>query len=150
MITTARTDASSFSTDQSSVSAQVTPIKNSITSIVNSVTDVDSKLDTPLNGVEAAGSNGNIGLQAFYGVFIGFSFFALLGVLLTACCDKYGCRHLMYFSCVFLFIAGLVGFLIVTIISILLPPVTWGCSYFDTTLASEAGFTGTFLDIQQT
>ena len=82
-----------------------------------------------------------MGLQAFYGVFIGFGFFALLGALLTACCDKYGCRYLMYFSCVFLFIVGLIGFLIATIISLIIPATTWGCSFLDVTLASDAGFT---------
>ena len=147
MITDSRSQASSFSSTYTSVSAQVSSIQSSITSIVNSITDVDKQLGTSLTSMDTAGDNGNIGLQAFYGVFIAFSFFALLGVLLTACCDKYGCRHLMYFSCFFLFIAGLVGFLVVTVLSIALPVVTWGCSYLDTTLASETGFKGINNDI---
>ena len=43
----------------------------------------------------------------------------LLGALLTACCNKYGCRHLMYFSCLFLFLGALIGFFIAVIFSII-------------------------------
>ena len=115
---------------------------------MSSISSVDSNLESPLKNFETAGDNGNLGLQAFYGVFIGFSFFALLGVLLTVCCDKYGCRHLMYFSCVFLFIVGLVGFILVSFISVAIPVITWGCSYLDVTLASETGFKGTHISTQ--
>ena len=139
-ITNLRSNASSFNTDFGSVSGQVTSIQTTITSIVNSIVKIDNSLESPLKLTQSGGNNGNMGLQAFYGVFIGFGFFALLGALLTVCCDKYGCRHLMYFSCVFLFIAGLVGFLLVTLISVVIPAATWGCSFMDVTLGSSAGF----------
>jgi uncharacterized protein YukE len=142
-ITQMRTDAASFSSTWNSVGAAVSSIQSQISSITSSITSVDSNLEGALGNVKKAGDNGNVGLQAFYGVFIGFGFFALLGTLLTACCDKYGCRYLMYFSCFFLFIAGLIGFFIAVLISIFIPAVTWGCSFLDVTLASQAGFNGT-------
>jgi hypothetical protein len=89
------------------------------------------------------GQIGNMGLQAFYGVFIGFASLALLGTLLTACCDKYGCRHLVYFSCLIMFLVGLIGALLLTIFAIMIPAFTRGCSYLDVTLGSQAGFTAT-------
>ena len=98
--------------------------------------------------MKKVGDNGNMALQAFYGVFIGFSFFALLGALLTACCDKYGCRHLMYFSCLFLFLVGFLGFFISFILSIIIPPATWGCSWFDVAVTNAAGFQGIHALIQ--
>ena len=136
IISDTRTSASSFSSTFASVNGQVASIKSSIDGIVSSVSNVDTNLGNSLGNIQTAGDNGNMGLQAFYGIFIGFSFFALLGVLLTACCDKYGCRHLMYFSCIFLFIAGFIGFFVAFLLSIFLPAMTWGCSYLDTTLAS--------------
>ena len=140
-ITTLRTDAAAFSSTIATVSGQISSIQSSITSIANSITNVDNSLQSPLKLTQTAGDNGNMALQAFYGVFIGFGFFALLGALLTACCDKYGCRYLMYFSCVFLFVVGLIGFLIATVLSVVIPAATWGCSFMDVTLASESGFT---------
>lgn len=83
-----------------------------------------------------------MGIQVFFGVVIGFSCLALLGALLTVCCDKYGCRHLMYFSCLFLFIGALVGFFISTLFSVLVPFFTWTCSYLDYTILSSANFQG--------
>lgn len=90
--------------------------------------------------MKTGGDNGNMGLQAYYGVMIGFSFFALLGGLLTVCCDKYGCRHLMYFSCVVLFVATLIGFFLATIFSVIVPAMTWGCDFIDVSLSSDANF----------
>eukprot|EP00178_Gracilaria_changii_P006847 TRINITY_DN22220_c0_g1_i1.p1 TRINITY_DN22220_c0_g1~~TRINITY_DN22220_c0_g1_i1.p1 ORF type:complete len:294 (-),score=9.45 TRINITY_DN22220_c0_g1_i1:1071-1952(-) len=135
-ITNIRSNASSYSTSFASISTQLTNIQNSVTSIADSIKSVDSSLESSLKIGQTAGDNANMGLQAFYGVFIGFGFFALLGALLTACCDKYGCRYLMYFSCVFLFIAALIGFLVSTFLSVAVPATTWGCSFLDVTIAS--------------
>lgn len=143
-ISDARSEATSFSGSFGTVSGQMANIQSNITTIVNSIQDVDKMVGSPLKLVKTAGDNGNMGLQAFYGVMIGFSFFTLLGALLTACCDKYKCRYLMYFSCIFLFLAGLIGFLLSTIFSAIIPPMTWGCSFIEVSLGTQAGFTGTF------
>ena len=111
---------------------------------------MDSSIGGPLGMLGNVGQNGNMGLQAFYGVFIGFASLALLGTLLTACCDKYGCRHLIYFSCLIMFLVGLIGALLSTLFSFLIPAFTWGCSYLDTTIASQAGFTSRHIFMQLT
>lgn len=139
-ISDTRSQAASFNSDWISFGTEITNVQNAINSIVTSVSDINNMLKSGLSMVKHTGNNGNMGLQAYYGVLIGFSFFALLGVLLTACCDKYGCRHLMYFSCIFLFLAGFIGFLLSTIFSVLLPPITWGCSFLDVALESDSGF----------
>lgn len=143
-ISDARSEASSFSGSLPTVSGQMANIQSNISTIVNSIQDVDKMVGSPLKLVKTAGDNGNMGLMAFYGVMIGFSFFTLLGALLTACCDKYKCRYLMYFSCIFLFLAGLIGFLLSTIFSAIIPPMTWGCSFIEVSLGTQAGFTSTF------
>lgn len=139
-ISDTRSQATNFNSDWSSFGTEITNVQSAINSIVTSVSDINNMLKSGLSMVKLTGNNGNMGLQAYYGVLIGFSFFALLGVLLTACCDKYGCRHLMYFSCIFLFLAGFIGFFLSTIFSVLLPPITWGCSYLDVALGSDSGF----------
>jgi len=144
-IDTAKSGASSFNSTYSSISGALSGIQSSIGSITSSINNVDNSLGGPLGSVNSAGTKGNMGLQAFYGVFIAFGFLGLLGTLLTVCCDKYGCRHLIYFSCLILFIIGLLGALLSTIFSILVPVLTWGCSFMDTTLATQAGFTGTIV-----
>lgn len=93
---------------------------------------------------------GEMGLQAFFGFMIGFSFLALLGGLLTACCNKYGCRHLMYFACIFLMLAGFIAFLFSVMLSIFVPIFTWTCSYIDVTISTSSGFTSTIYYIQPT
>lgn len=147
-ISDTRSSGSTFSTSFGSVNTEIPNIQDNINTIVDSLDKVDKNLNSPLKLFKTAGSNGNMGLQAFYGVLIGFSFFALLGTLLTVCCDKYKCRYLMYFSCIFLFIAGLLSFLLSSFFSMFIPPITWGCSFLDVALSSKSGFTGNTLVIQ--
>jgi hypothetical protein len=141
MIFNARSNATSFSGSYGGISAALSSVQSSVSSIATSMTNVDSSMSNVLSYVNKAGTNGNMGLQIFYGVLIGFSTLGLLGALLTVCCDKYGCRHLIYFSCFVLFIVGLIAALLATLFSIMLPGMTWGCSYLDTALATSSGFT---------
>jgi hypothetical protein len=64
---------------------------------------------------------------AFYGAILGISAFALIGVVMLSCFDKVGCRHLMYISCVVLLIICILGFLICTVLSLLIPILYFGC-----------------------
>lgn len=142
-IDAAKSGAISFSSTYTTISSALTSIQTSINSITTSITNLDNSLGGPLGSVNSAGTSGNTGLQAFYGVFIGFGALCLLGTLLTCCCGKYGCRHLIYFSCFILFLVGLLGALLSTLFSIFVPALTWGCSFMDVTLTSQAGFTST-------
>ncbi len=64
---------------------------------------------------------GTLVINLIYGVMLGLSVLALLGVVLMTFCDKYKCRYLMYFSCVSLFFLGILGFLLAIIFSIIVP-----------------------------
>jgi len=68
-----------------------------------------------------------MGIQLFYGVIIGISCLAFIAALATCCLNKYRCRYLIYFTCIILFFAGLIGFGMATALSVLIPPITWGC-----------------------
>lgn len=139
--------ASNFNSQVATIQNQITPIQTTISSLVTDVNSMDNQLGGYLSYLKTPGTYGNIGMQGFYGFFIGFSFFSLLGVLLMACCDKTGCRHLMYFSCIFLFIGGFVAFLISVIFSIIVPFFTWTCSFIDVSVSSSTGFSSSFIII---
>jgi hypothetical protein len=119
-------------------------MQTTIDNLIKDVKNMDDSLGTYLKLINIPGSYGNMGMQAFYGFLIGFSFFALLGTILMACCDKPGCRHLIYFSCIFLFIGGLLAFFISVLFSIMVPFFTWTCSYLDVAVGSSTGFQGNY------
>lgn len=121
-----------------------------VSNLVNDIDGMDSSFGSMIGLLSMPGSFGDMGMQGFYGFLIAFSFFALLGALLTACCNKPGCRYLMYFACIFLFLGGLLSLLLSVLFSFLVPTFTWTCAYLDTTLADSAGFTGTSSSIQLT
>lgn len=86
----------------------------------------------------------NIGLMGFYGYLIGFSIFALLGMCLIVCFNKSGCRYLMYFSCMFLFLAAFIGFIVSIIFSVIVPVFSWTCSFLSIAVSSNSGFQSIF------
>lgn len=126
----------------------INDMKTTVTNLASDVNSMDSNLGTMLGFLSMPTTYGNMAMQGFYGFLIAFSFFALIGVLLTACCSKPGCRHLMYFSCMFLFIGALIGFFIASLFSIMVPLFTWTCSYIDYILASQTNFNSNYYMIK--
>lgn len=121
-------------------SGSLASMKTTVNDLITNINDMDKNMKTFLGFLSTPKSYGNVGLQGFYGFMILFSTFALIGALLTVCCNKYGCRHLMYFSCMFIFLATLITFFIAFLFSILFPIFTWMCSYLDYSLLSEVNF----------
>lgn len=142
--------AVSFDSQIATINSQISPMQTTINDLITNVRDMDNGLGTYLSYLKYPGSFGNIGMQGFYGFLIAFSFFSLLGTLLTVCCDKPGCRHLMYFSCIFLFIGAYIAFIVAVLFSVFVPIFTWTCQYLNFTVQSSANFQSTPLFIQQT
>ena len=145
-----KSNAATFDSGVAALTAELTPMKNVVIDLVTDIEGMDSSFGAIVGLFSMPSSFGDMGMQAFYGFLIGFSFFALLGALLTACCNKPGCRFLMYFACIFLFIGGFLSLFISIIFSLLVPTFTWTCAYLDVTLADKIGFNGTSLFIQLT
>jgi hypothetical protein len=135
-VTGVQTSSTNFNTQIPTIDSNINSTKNSIIGIIDSVTSADNNLGSLLSSFNTPGQYGSMGMQIFYGVLIGFSCLALLGALLTVCCDKYGCRYLMYFSCLIFFLGAFIGFFISTLFSFFVPVFTWTCSYLDYTLLS--------------
>lgn len=143
-------NALDFDTNMATLQSEITPMTNQVNTLVSDIDGMDSSFGAMIGLFSMPGDFGDMGMQGFYGFLIAFSFFALLGALLTACCNKPGCRYLMYFACIFLFIGGFLSLFISIIFSLLVPTFTWTCAYLDVTLADSVGFNGTSLFIQQT
>jgi hypothetical protein len=147
MIHSIKANADTFDSNFAAVDTQLSPMVTTVNGLVSDIEGMDSSFGGMIGLFSMPATFGNMGMQGFYGFLIAFSFFALLGALLTACCNKPGCRYLMYFSCIFLFLAGLLSLLISVIFSLLVPTFTWTCAYLDVTTADVTGFNGTIISI---
>lgn len=135
-----KTSSNNFAGQVNNIQSNIASVNTTIQALITDVNSMDSALSGLLYLVNLPAVYGNLGMQAFYGALVGFSIFGLLGVMLTACCRKVGCRHLMYLSCFVLFLVGWLVFSIAVLFSILVPIFTWTCSYLDIALASSTGF----------
>lgn len=145
-----KSNSSTFSGQVATIQSSVSSIQTTLNSLISNVNSMDSGLGTYLGYLKIPKSYGNLGMQAFYGGLIGFSSLALLGLLLTACCDKTGCRYLMYFSCMFLFLAGFLAFFVSFLFSVFVPVFSWTCDYLTVAVGSSSGFKSIFYLIKQT
>lgn len=144
-----KSNAGIFDTGVTPLTTELDIMTDVVNDLVTDIEGMDSSFGAIVGLFSMPSSFGDMGMQAFYGFLIGFSFFALLGALLTACCNKPGCRFLMYFACIFLFIGGFLSLFISIIFSLLVPTFTWTCAYLDVTLANSVGFNanlGVYLD----
>lgn len=65
---------------------------------------------------------------------------ATAGVILTAFLQRHVFRYLLYCSCVGICIGTFYILIAAIILSIMVPVVTWSCSYIEVTLGSDSGF----------
>lgn len=145
-----KSNSSTFSGQVTNIQSSVASIQTTLNSLISNVNSMDSGMGTYLGYLKAPQNYGNLGMQAFYGGMIGFSCLTLIGLLLTACCDKPGCRYLMYFSCMFLFLAGFIAFFVSVLFSVFVPVFTWTCDYLTVAVGSSSGFQSNSSLIQQT
>ena len=136
-----KTGASAFAGGSGAFSSSIGSITNDLGKVKTQMNDLDKSLSSILDLMDTPKSAGTLVISLIYGVMLGLSILALLGVVLMTFCDKYKCRYLMYFSCVFLFFLGILGFLIAIIFSIIVPAMFLLCEWLDVTVTST-GFAG--------
>ena len=78
----------------------------------------------------------------FYGCVLGFSVLTICGLVLIKCFKNVGCRHLLYFSCFFMFFLCLVGLIFSSALSLIIPIFYYSCDYLNASLASAESFKG--------
>lgn len=135
--------ASAFAGGSGTFTSSITGVTSDLNNVKNQINDLDSSLQSALDALETPKSAGGMVISLIYGVMLGLSILAMLGVVLMTFCDKYKCRYLMYFSCVVLFFIGIVGFLIAIIFSIIVPVMFLLCEWLDVTITSSGFNTNT-------
>jgi hypothetical protein len=120
-------------------------VQTTISDFVTQLNNGDKTFGDLLTAVQSPSEMITLGVQVFYGVILGFTILALLGVLLITFCDKFKCRYLMYFACIILFFFGIIGFLLSVVFSIFVPILNIGCDFFSYSLQSASNFDGNFL-----
>jgi hypothetical protein len=133
----------SFASQVGTFTSQIGTITSDLDKVKVQMRDLDDSLSSSLDILETPKSMGTLVISVIYGVMLGLSVLALLGVVLMTFCDKYKCRYLMYFSCVILFFLGILGFLIAMIFSIIVPVMFFLCEWLDVTMQSSTFSTNT-------
>lgn len=151
LLTTAKTSISSiataaqnFNTEASNFQSGVATLQSTITSFNNFFSNADNGSYSYMSDLTSKKPLINLGVQLVYGITIGIASLMLIGTLLVAFCDKTGCRYLMYFSCVLLFLIGIVGFMMTIIFSIVTPAIYFSCQFISYSLASTSNFNSNF------
>lgn len=75
-------------------------------------------------------------LSVFYGMIFGFAILGLVGSILITFCTVIRTRLIMYFTCGFLTVFGLVGFIFLIFLGFVHPQASQVCAYADKRLTS--------------
>jgi hypothetical protein len=134
-----------FSDSMGGFTGAIGGVKSSIQTFVDQLNNGDQTIGNLLDTVQSPSAMITLGVQVFYGVIIGFTVLALLGVLLITFCDKFKCRYLMYFACLFLFLFGIIGFLLSVLFSLIVPILNISCDFISYSLESSANFDCKFI-----
>ena len=137
-----KTSSNSFAGEVLNIQSNTSPMNLTIQGLINDVNNMDLILGRILSLLNIPNVYGRVIMQTFYGVLIGFSVVGCIGLVLTAIFRRIGSRHLMYFSCGGLFLAGWIAFTIAVVFSFVVPIFTWTCYYLDVAVSSSTGFKG--------
>ncbi len=138
-----KSSSGAFTSGASGFTSAVGSMTSDLTNVQNQINNLDSSVRSGLQLMDTPKTIGSLVISLIYGIALGISVLALLGVVLMTFCDKYKCRYLMYFSCVILFFFGLLGFLIAIIFSVIVPVMFFLCEWLDVTITSSGFQTNT-------
>ena len=128
---------SDFQTAVDGAQSSVNELKLTIDELTTTITTTYNQYTSIFDGI-------SIGTSVYFGIVIGLTVLGVVGLLLMTFCDKFKCRYLVYFTCVILFIIGIIGFLLVVVFSVFLPVIYVGCEFLTFSLATTAGFNANF------
>ena len=104
--------------------------------MISSLSTVDDSMTSIFITVNDLSGTITIVVTALFGVIIFFSILGITGALIMTFCNKFKCRYLVYFACVFLFIMGLIFFLLAVLFGALTPALYYGCTFLQTSTSS--------------
>ena len=130
-----------FSNQVGTLGTTIDSVVSTVNGTLGTISTFNGYLDTVNSSISPYMNIITIVVTAFFGVFIGLGILGIIGVILMTCCDKYGCRYLLYFVCVILFVLGIISFLLSVLFSIITPVLYLGCDFISVTISSQANFT---------
>ena len=116
--------------------------KTTMTDFQTTIDEFDSGFGSTLATLDDVLAIITTAVTALFGVLIGLTVLGIIGAIIMTFCNKFGCRYLIYFTCVILFIIGIVLFLVSIIFAILTPTLYYGCDFLTYSIASESNFQG--------
>lgn len=134
------TQTSSLSGATASIQSGIDGVVTTLSNFTTIISDADTSIGSTAGTADTYLEYLKYGFLGFYGAGIGIAVLGLLGVVIMSCFDKPGCRYLVYFSCVIMFILCIVGFLISFFMSLIIPVLYLVCSTINTATASSAAF----------
>lgn len=141
VLTNLRTEAQNFHNEIANVSTGISPVQSNISLITTQVQNADDSIAKYYTSQAiTTANNTTTGFIIYYAVMIALSIISLIAAILVTFCSKYCCRYLLYGACFFLFVAGVIGFVFSTVLSLIIPPYTWGCEYYSQSLTNSAYF----------
>lgn len=135
--------ASRFRDNVASFNSAVDGAISALGTVRDSMNDANDLVYSPLSKGKEPMGYVTIVITAVFGVLIGFSVFGILGALMMTFCEKTSCRYLVYFTCAFLFLLGIIAFLLAVLFSIFTPVLYYGCDFLQFSVESGDNFAGT-------
>jgi hypothetical protein len=126
---------------QTSISADIGTAAQLVSNYSSLISSTDQTVGTLFSTINPYLNYVRYASLGYFGAVIGLAVLALLGVIIMACFDKIGCRHLMYVSCVIMLIACIVGFVLSFILSVVIPVLYMTCTVITPAIASSTNFT---------
>lgn len=90
----------------------------------------------------------NTGLKIFYGLILGLAILGGIGAIVIACCSVVKARHVVYCTCTFLMMLGLISFILLMAMAVLMPNLAQICGYMDKKLSTGASTVSLFKSFQ--
>lgn len=78
-------------------------------------------------------------MQFIYGIVLALALLGILSTCILGCCVVVRIRLIMYFTCTFLIVVGIVTFIMLILMAGLLPTIAQSCKYIDTKLSTSDG-----------
>lgn len=139
-MTTIKANIDTLNTQSGAITSGLDSVSTNVNSFYTMINGADTSLGTAFQTTTPLLNYIKLAIMVFFAVVIGLSVIALLGVITMACFDKVGCRHLMYISCIFMWLLSILGFLISFFLSFMIPLLYFGCSIANTGLSSQTSF----------
>jgi hypothetical protein len=127
-LTTISSNADAFISNSAAVSSAITTANNTIGPLIVSLNNLDQQTSILANSLVYS-KYVTISVQVYSSVALSMAVLCLVGAILMTFRQKYRCRYLIYFTCVFMVILAIFGFLITSFLSIALPLTSWTCDY---------------------